>query len=150
MVGFWRSTFENFFDSPEHGKLLGIVREKVRDGVFLRTIGKWQNAGVMKNGCVEHPGLGTPQGGVISPLLTVIYLHEVVDEWFHGNGVQSQQKATARLVRHADGMVMVFGQEYDAMRFYEGASEAIWQVRPVVVSRQDQAYRIPKAKSEQN
>ena len=62
--------------------LHAILRRRVRDGVLLRLIGKWLNAGVLEDGRLTHPEAGTPQGGVISPLLANIYLHEVLDTWF--------------------------------------------------------------------
>jgi len=56
-----------FFDTLDHGHIQELVRKRVRDGVLLRLIGKWLNAGVMEDGSVTHPEAGTPQGGVISP-----------------------------------------------------------------------------------
>jgi group II intron reverse transcriptase/maturase len=73
---------EKFFDRLDHEHLRKILRRRVRDGVLLRLIGKWLNAGVLENGSVSYPEAGTPQGGVISPLLANIYLHEVLDTWF--------------------------------------------------------------------
>jgi RNA-directed DNA polymerase len=107
-----------FFDSLDHGDLLEIVRRRVRDGVLLRIIGKWLNAGVMEEGSVEHPEAGTPQGGVVSPLLANVYLHEVVDLWFHRD-VLPRLKGRARLVRYADDMVVVFSRGDDARRIFE-------------------------------
>ena len=71
-----------FFDSIDHARLREILRQRVRDGVLLRLIGKWLNAGVLEEGRLSHPEAGTPQGGVISPLLANIFLHEVLDVWF--------------------------------------------------------------------
>ena len=84
MAGGWvlEVDIRNFFDTLDHGQLREILRKRVRDGVLLRLIGKWLNAGVMEDGAIEYPEAGTPQGGVISPLLANIYLHEVLDEWF--------------------------------------------------------------------
>src|SRR6202030_3743146 len=71
-----------YFDSLDHGHLREILRRRVHDGVLLRLIGKWLNAGVLEDGSVSYPDAGTPQGGVISPLLANIFLHEVLDVWF--------------------------------------------------------------------
>ena len=71
-----------FFDTLDHGHLSEILCRRVRDGVLLRLIGKWLNAGVLEDGQLSHPEAGTPQGGVISPLLANVYLHEVLDVWF--------------------------------------------------------------------
>ncbi len=70
------------FRRLDHRHLRAILRRRVRDGVLLRLIGKWLKAGVLEDGCVTHPESGSPQGGVISPLLANVYLHEVLDTWF--------------------------------------------------------------------
>jgi len=71
-----------FFDTLDHGHLRTLLRRRIRDGVLLRLIGKWLNAGALEEGALSRPDAGTPQGGVISPLLANVYLHEVLDEWF--------------------------------------------------------------------
>ena len=68
-----------FFDSLDHAHLRTILTQRVQDGVIVRLIGKWLNAGVMEGLVLSHPEAGTPQGGVISPLLANIFLHEVLD-----------------------------------------------------------------------
>jgi hypothetical protein len=83
--------------------------------VLLRLIGKWLNAGVMEGLVLSHPEAGTPQGGVISPLLANIYLHEVLDEWFVRD-VQPRLSGRAVLVRYADDFVFVFARKDDAER----------------------------------
>ena len=70
-----------FFDTLDHAQLRNILGQRVGDGVILRLIGKWLNAGVMESGCVTHPEVGSPEGGVISPLLASVYLHEGLDTW---------------------------------------------------------------------
>jgi RNA-directed DNA polymerase len=69
---------ERFFDTLDKAQLGEFVRRRVRDGVVLRLMGKWLKAGVLEDGAVRYPEAGTPQGGVISPLLANIYLHEVL------------------------------------------------------------------------
>jgi hypothetical protein len=81
----------------------------------LRLIGKWLNAGVMESGQTTYPDAGTPQGGVISPILANIYLHEVLDEWFERT-VKPRLGGRALLIRYADDAVMVFSREEDARR----------------------------------
>jgi group II intron reverse transcriptase/maturase len=73
---------EDFFGSLDHQRLREILRQRVRDGVLLRLIGKWLRAGVLEDGSLTRSEAGTPQGGVISPLLANVYLHEVLDVWF--------------------------------------------------------------------
>jgi RNA-directed DNA polymerase len=104
-----------FFDNLGHRHLREILSRRVRDGVLLRLIGKWLNAGVMEDGCVTHPESGSPQGGVISPILANAYLHEVLDEWFE-HTVKPRLKGRAHLIRYADDAVMIFEVEGDARR----------------------------------
>ena len=104
-----------FFDTLDHAHLQTILRRRVRDGVLLRLIGKWLNAGVMESGYTTYPVSGTPQGGVISPLLSNVYLHEVLDEWYE-NTVRSWLNGQSGLHRYADDFVMVFSREDDARR----------------------------------
>jgi group II intron reverse transcriptase/maturase len=106
---------ESFFDSVDHGELREILRQRVRDGVLIRLIGKWLKAGVMEEGSVYRPKAGTPQGGVISPLLANIYLHEVLDVWFE-QVVKPRLRGGAHLIRYADDFVIVFGREDDARK----------------------------------
>jgi RNA-directed DNA polymerase len=107
--------FQRFFDTLDHGKLREILHQRVRDGVLLRLIGKWLKAGVLEGGQIVHPHLGTPQGGVISPLLANIYLHEVLDTWF-AQRVRPRLPGRSHLVRYADDAVLVFEREEDARR----------------------------------
>ena len=104
-----------FFDSVDHERFREVVSRRVRDGVVLRLIGKWLNAGVLEGLELSYPGVGTPQGGVISPLLANVFLHEVVDQWFVSD-VLPRLHGRARLVRYADDMVFVFEREDDATR----------------------------------
>lgn len=109
---------KSFFDAIDHGLLREILCRRVRDGVILRLIGKWLNAGVLEEGCVTHPESGTPQGGVISPLLANVFLHEVLDTWFERE-VQPRLRGRGSLVRFADDFVMCFEREEDARRVLE-------------------------------
>jgi group II intron reverse transcriptase/maturase len=104
-----------FFDALDHRHLHAILRRRVRDGVLLRLIGKWLKAGVLEDGCVTHPESGSPQGGVISPILANAYLHEVLDTWFEQT-VKPRLKGRASLIRYADDAVLVFEVEGDARR----------------------------------
>ena len=72
---------EDFFGSVDWGHLRSFLDRRVRDGVIRRAIGKWLNAGVMEAGELSYPQRGTPQGGVLSAMLSNVYLHEVLDEW---------------------------------------------------------------------
>lgn len=120
MAGGWilEVDIARFFDTLGHAHLREILSRRVRDGVLLRLIGKWLNAGVMEGRGLSHPDAGTPQGGVISPLLANIYLHTVLDEWF-ARDVLPRLRGRAHLVRYADDFVMLFAREDDAKRVFE-------------------------------
>jgi RNA-directed DNA polymerase len=107
-----------FFDTLEHQTLMTILRQRIRDGVLLRLIAKWLHAGVLDGEQLIRPDKGTPQGGVISPLLANIYLHEVLDTWF-ARDVRPRLRGQAKLVRYADDFVIVCSSEYDARRVME-------------------------------
>ena len=106
---------QSYFDTLEHGSLRAILDQRVRDGVLRRMIDKWLKAGVLEDGRRWHPEAGTPQGGVISPLLSNIYLHEVLDTWFE-HQVKPVLGAPAFLVRYADDFLIVFKSKRDAER----------------------------------
>lgn len=107
-----------FFDTLQRPVLRELLQRRIRDGVVLRLIGKWLNAGVWEDGTLTHPDEGTPQGGVISPLLANIYLHYVLDEWFERE-VKPRLVGRAFLIRFADDFVIVCTHESDARRVLE-------------------------------
>ena len=104
-----------FFDTIDHRQLQEFVSQRIRDGVIRRLIGKWLNAGVMEDGNITYSDEGTPQGGVLSPLLANIYLHYVLDEWFE-QMVKPLMRGKCRLIRFADDFVIAFQLKYDADR----------------------------------
>ena len=105
----------SFFDELDRHQLQQFLGQRVTDGVVKRLVGKWLNAGVMEDGRVYRAATGTPQGGVISPLLANIYLHEVLDLWFERD-VRSRMRGRAFMVRYADDAVLCFEREDDAQR----------------------------------
>jgi group II intron reverse transcriptase/maturase len=118
MAGGWgvlEVDISRFFDTLDHAHLREILSRQVGDGVILRLIGKWLNAGVLEGMELLRPVAGTPQGGVISPLLANIYLHEVLDDWFVRE-VQPRLKGRAELIRYADDLVFLFARKDDAER----------------------------------
>jgi group II intron reverse transcriptase/maturase len=120
MKGGWvlEVDIKGFFDSLAHGHLRGFLDQRVRDGVLRRAIDKWLKAGVMEAGVLTHPDTGTPQGGVVSPLLANVYLHEVLDRWFETQ-VRPRLVGRATLIRYADDFVIAFSSEADARRVLE-------------------------------
>ncbi len=107
-----------FFDTLDHAHLRALLRRRVRDGVLLRLIDKWLSAGVLEDGRRTYPDAGSPQGGVISPLLSNVFLHYVLDEWFEAV-VKPRLRGRAFLVRYADDFVMAFAHGSDARRVLE-------------------------------
>jgi group II intron reverse transcriptase/maturase len=107
-----------YFDTIDHKLLRGMLRRRVSDGVITRIIGKWLHAGVMDGGKREYPGKGTPQGGVVSPLLSNLFLHEVLDDWFV-KVVKPRMKGKAGMVRYADDAVIMCELKEDAERIYK-------------------------------
>jgi retron-type reverse transcriptase len=93
-----------YFDTLKHACLEALLDQRVRDGVIRRLIGKWLNAGVLEKGEHSYPEDGTPQGGVVSPLLANLYLHYVLDCWYV-ESVQPRMKGRTLLVRYADDCV---------------------------------------------
>ena len=109
---------KRFFDTVDHAHLREILGRRIGDGVLLRLIGKWLNAGVLEGLDLSYPDEGTPQGGVLSPLLANIYLHEVLDEWFV-RAVRPNLAGDAAMVRFADDVVVLFECRQDAERFLD-------------------------------
>lgn len=103
------------FDAIPHDKLREVIGQRIADKVLARTIGKWLNAGIMEDGTITRPSEGTPQGGVISPLLMNIYLHEVLDTWFEQE-VRLRLQGRSAMVRYADDAVLLFERPEDADR----------------------------------
>jgi RNA-directed DNA polymerase len=104
-----------FFDNLDHGHLRTFLRLRVRDGVLLRLIDKWLKAGVMEDGNVSYPDSRTPQGGVVSPILSNVFLHYVLDLWFQQD-VKPRMRRRAFLIRYADDFVIGFRDKHDADR----------------------------------
>jgi group II intron reverse transcriptase/maturase len=93
---------KSYFDTIDHGLLIKLVEQRVGDVQVLRLIRAWLKAGVLEEGKVTHPLRGSPQGGVISPLLSNVMLHEVDRQW---NREEPARKV--RLIRYADDMVLL-------------------------------------------
>ena len=94
-----------YFDTIDHAKLRRFLDQRVTDGVVRKMIDKWLKAGALDKGVLTRTTGGTPQGGVISPLLSNIYLHYVLDEWFEVTA-EPKLKGRCQLVRYADDAVI--------------------------------------------
>jgi len=109
---------KGFFDNLDHRWMIRMVEHRIDDRRFLRLIKKWLKAGILeKDGKVLHPVTGTPQGGIVSPILANIYLHYALDLWFE-KVVKQHCEGAAYLIRYADDFVCVFQYKRDAERFF--------------------------------
>lgn len=106
---------KNYFGSIDHQRLREFLDLRIKDGVIRKMIDKWLNAGILEDGNVSYPREGTPQGGSISPLLSNIYLHYVLDEWFIGQ-IQPLLKGQSFIIRYADDFLLGFTRKEDAER----------------------------------
>jgi RNA-directed DNA polymerase len=107
---------KSYFDTISHDLLMQFVERRIGDVQVLRLIRAWLKAGVMEEGKVVHPDRGSPQGGVISPTLSNIFLHEVDRQWCRSDGVAL---GNVRLVRYADDMVLLAHTEREAQEAWE-------------------------------
>ena len=109
---------KGFFDHIDHDWLLRMVEKRVNDRALIGLISRFLKSGIkLPDGTTEYPEKGTPQGGVVSPVLANIYLHYVLDLWFERK-VKTQGQGQALLVRYADDFVTAFRYHGDAARFY--------------------------------
>jgi RNA-directed DNA polymerase len=107
-----------FFDHMPHHQIRKLLQKRINDGHILRLIGKWLNAGVIDEGRIHYPDCGSPQGGVISPLIANIFLHHVLDEWYV---TQARPRLRGRsfLIRFADDFILGCESEQDADRLMQ-------------------------------
>ena len=109
---------KGFFDNIDHDWLLRMLRERIDDAAFLNLIRKWLKAGILDtDGKIINPETGTPQGGIVSPILANVYLHCGLDLWFEKR-VKTHCKGEAFILRYADDFICAFRYRDDAQRFY--------------------------------
>lgn len=113
---------KGYFDSIPHTQLQEMFRRRITDGVMNRLVQGWLKAGVMKEGTWRATETGTPQGGIVSPLLANLYLNDVLDQWFE-HEVKPRLKGSAELIRYADDAVLCFEREADARQVYRVLSK---------------------------
>jgi group II intron reverse transcriptase/maturase len=115
---------KGFFDNVSHEWMLKFLRHRIGDTNILRLIYRFLKSGVMEEGKTEVSEKGTPQGGIISPILANIYLHYVLDLWFE-RIVKRYSAGEAYLIRYADDFVCCFQYKKDAERFYKALIERL-------------------------
>ncbi len=106
---------QNYFGSIDHGQLREFLDHRVKDGKVRKMLDKWLKAGILEDGTLSYPKEGTPQGGIVSPLLSNISLHYVLDEWF-SEVIQPLLTGKSFIVRYADDFVLGFENAEDANR----------------------------------
>ena len=110
---------KGYFDNIDHEWLIKMLEQRIDDRALMRLIKKWLRAGILDtDGKVLHPVTGTPQGGIVSPILANVYLHYALDLWFH-QVVRKHCRGEACLIRYADDFVCAFQYQKDAERFYQ-------------------------------
>jgi len=110
---------KGFFDNIGHDRLIELLSLRIADRSLLWLIKKWLKAGVLDtDGKVIHPATGSPQGGIVSPILANVYLHYALDQWFQ-EVVKAHSKGEAFLIRYADDFVCGFQYEEEAESFYK-------------------------------
>jgi group II intron reverse transcriptase/maturase len=108
---------KGYFDNIQWEWLEKMLRQRIVDGALLNLIRKWLRAGVLEeDGKIIHPQTGTPQGGVVSPVLANIYLHYALDLWFE-HVSRPKQQGRSRLFRYADDFVACFEYRHEAEAF---------------------------------
>ena len=109
---------KGYFDEIDHDRLLEMLEQRVDDDALMGLIRQWLKAGILDiDGEILHPETGSPQGGIISPLLANVYLHHVMDQWFD-QMVRAHSDGKVMMIRFADDYVCMFQYKADAERFY--------------------------------
>jgi group II intron reverse transcriptase/maturase len=116
---------KGFFNNLRWEWLERMLEQRIADGTFLNLIRKWLRAGILEeDGQVIHPQTGTPQGGVVSPVLANLYLHYVLDLWFE-RVVRPQQQGRCRMIRYADDFVACFEYRHEAVAFEKALKDRL-------------------------
>ena len=132
---------KGFFDHIRWEWLERMLERRIADGAFMNLIRKWLRAGVLEeDGQVVHPQTGTPQGGIISPVLANIYLHYVLDLWFE-RVVRPKQRGRCRMIRYADDFVACFEYRHEAQAFEKGLPERLGKFGLAVAADKTQTLR---------
>ena len=114
-----------FFDYIDHHWMIRMLEERINDRAFLRLIQKWLKAGILDiSDEVIHPATGTPQGGIVSPILANVYLHYALDLWFEKR-IKRECNGEALIIRYADDFVCAFQYQQDAELFYQQLNERL-------------------------
>lgn len=133
-----------FFEHMEHEWLLRMLALRIDDRAFLNLIRKWLKAGILDtDGAVLHPDTGTPQGGIVSPMLANLYLHHALDLWFE-RVVKPRCRGEALLCRYADDFVCAFRFRDDAQRFFKALPQRLAKFGLEVAPEKTQVLRFSR------
>jgi len=135
---------KGFFDNLDHEWLLRMLSERIDDDAFLNLVRKWLKAGILDtDGKVLHPETGTPQGGIISPILANVYLHFVLDLWFEKR-VKTNCKGESFILRYADDFICAFRYRDEAKRFYQELPKRLGQFHLTVAAEKTKLIRFSR------
>lgn len=115
---------QSFFDMIDHEWLIKFIQHRIADKAIITLIKRWLKAGVMEDGKLIKAASGSPQGGVISPILANIYLHYILDEWVT-KVVKKHLKGEFYAFRYADDVLFCFQMRNDAIRFHEALKKRL-------------------------
>jgi group II intron reverse transcriptase/maturase len=135
---------QGFFDNLDQDQLLEMLAQRIDDRAFLQLICKWLKAGILDtDGTILDPETGTPQGGVISPILANVYLHHALDLWFE-TVVKQHVRGEAMMCRYADDFVCAFRFRDDAESFYRVLPKRLDKFGLVVAPEKTQVLRFSR------
>ena len=121
----YEADIKGFFDHLRHDWLVRMLEQRINDGAIIRLVRKWLRAGILEeDGRIEHPESGTPQGGIVSPVLANVYLHYALDLWFERK-VRKVNRGQSRLFRFADDFVCCFDYRHEAEAFSQAVKERL-------------------------
>lgn len=121
----YEADIKGYFDHIQHDWLVKMLEQRIDDGAIIRLVRKWLRAGILEeDGRLEHPETGTPQGGIVSPVLANVYLHYVLDLWFE-HRVRKANRGQSRLFRFADDFVCCFDYRHEAEAFALAVKERL-------------------------
>src|SRR5438093_7420079 len=119
----YEADIKGFFDHIRHDWLVRMLEQRIHDGAMVRLVRKGLRVGILQaEGRIEHPETGTPQGGIVSPVLANVYLHYVLDLWFERR-VRKGNRGQSRLFRFADDFVCCFDYRHEAEAFEQALTE---------------------------
>ena len=140
---------KGFFDNVDHEWMMRFLEHDIEDKKFLRYVRRFLRTGVLEEGQFSETDKGTPQGGLISPVLANVYLHYVVDIWFNLQ-VKKNCRGTAEMVRYADDMVLLFQKEEDAIEKYEQLRERLREFGLELSEEKSKVVRFGKSGGDDN